>query len=507
MKQLLRNNKLSAYVIFLFCLTLLVRIVLVFYYKSNAGGVDQNVIYGIQRIIAGQPLYQDPTKVPFAIMQYTPLYYSLMAGFCRLLHITTADVQAIYIVTKAFSLLCNLATILLAAAATSAWTRNYRRSLVYALPVIMILTVHYLGRVDSLQLLFFMLTIYLFLRYIRKPGLLLLFASALTTACCILTKQSGILLPLIICFYLAFIMGRWLHAFFYGIVSVACFGGLLYLLINGDLLSFYQNAYLGLKNGFDYSYPITIFTSQFYYDLIPCYFLGFILFGFLYKRTDSVSEANHFLACAMIFSFFFAVITGLKIGSSNNYFTEFLLFLLLLLPGLKDMDFANRRLFRIGKKNVLVSGFAGFCFVVLISSKAIGQFSAVFVERWFKNEKQLYTSGEELRHYFDQELKLKPGQYVYFSTREFLDNIFFGYSIMPNKDVTSQVYLTNPQTIDQSGFIDHMNDGLVSYVVTKSEKEELNINDVELPFVHFDEAKFQKLGKIAGYTVYRFKGN
>lgn len=501
----LKRNYLSVYILFLFCLTLFVRIFLIHFYKSNPAGVDQNVIYGIQRIINHEALYQDPAKVPFAIMQYTPMYYQFMGWLCKCLHIPVSNVQAIYVATRTVSLLCNLLSIVLVALTTNLWLRNLKKALVFALPVIMILTNHYLGRCDSMHLLFFSLSVYLFCGYLTYKHIAPLLLASLFTACCILTKQSGILLPAILCFYLAFILRKWFTAILYGALSVAFFAVLLWWLIGGDFMAFYQNAYLGLKNGFDYTFPLTIFISQFYYDLIPCYVLAFVLFYYFNKYTRDSSDMQRFFGWAMLLSFLFAVVTGLKIGSSNNYFTEMLLFIVLAFPGLIDSPMAQTKLFAIRGKNISLKGYATFCLVALISSKVIGLFSSVFIERWFKEEKKLYTSASQLHNYFMRELKLQPGQYIYFTERHFLDNIFFNQSLLPNKDVASQVYLANPNTIDFSAFTRGMNNGLVKYIVTSEEHPELNMLREELPFVQFDSTVFRKMGSVYGYTIFHYE--
>jgi len=499
-----KRNYLSVYILFLFCLTLFVRIFLIHFYKSNPAGVDQNVVYGIQRVINNEALYQDPAKVPFAIMQYTPIYYQFMGRLCKFLHIPVSNVQAIYVATRTVSLLCNLLSILFVALTTHLWLGNLKKALVFALPVIMILTNHYLGRCDSMHLLFFCISVYLFCRYLRYKNMAPLLLAALFTACCILTKQSGILLPAILCFYLAFILRKWFTAIIYGALSVAFFAVLLWWLIGGDFTAFYQNAYLGLKNGFDYTFPLTIFISQFYYDLIPCYVLAFVLFYYFNKYTRDSSDTQRFFGWAMLLSFLFAVITGLKIGSSNNYFTEMLLFIVLAFPGIIDNGSAQLKLFTIRGKNITLKGYTTFCLVMLISSKVIGLFSSVFIERWFKEEKKLYISASQLHNYFMRELKLQPGQYIYFTERHFLDNIFFNQSLLPNKDVASQVYLANPNTINFSAFTRGMNKGLVKYIVTSEAHPELNMLREELPFVQFDSTVFHKMGSVYGYTIFHY---
>jgi hypothetical protein len=46
-------------------------------------GLERNVVFGVQSILAGLPLYGDPESEPFAVIQYGPFFYHLTALLCR----------------------------------------------------------------------------------------------------------------------------------------------------------------------------------------------------------------------------------------------------------------------------------------------------------------------------------------------------------------------------------------------------------------------------------------
>ena len=92
------------YISGLFTINLILRLVLLGYYNNNFGGIEPNVIYGIQRLLLGQPLYQSPESGTFAIMQYTPLWYYLCSLLARLFNIDYINVQGIYIVSRSTAL-------------------------------------------------------------------------------------------------------------------------------------------------------------------------------------------------------------------------------------------------------------------------------------------------------------------------------------------------------------------------------------------------------------------
>ena len=136
----------------------------------------------------------------------------------------------------------------------------------------------------------------------------------------------------------------------------------------------------------------------------------------------------------------------------------------------------------------------------------MGLVSSIYVERWIRDKKEVYQSEQNLLKHFTNNLALKKGEYVYFSKREFLDNIFIAYSLMPTEDVTGQVYRSNPATFDYSKFIGGMNTGMIKYLVTSADEKAFPAKDEEIPFVLFDEYKFTRLPDAEGYAIYQYNG-
>jgi hypothetical protein len=497
------SNKLLAYVIVLFLLTLLARIVLICYEHPNYGGLDMNVIYGVQRLLAGQPLYQDPSTPSYAIIQYTPLFYECSAAFARLLNIRYDQVAAVYRVTRIAALLCNFGALAIMLGILRCCGLEWKKALIYSLPLLLIVTMEYYTRPDSMHLLFFVAAMYASLRMLKSQNWLWLLAAALFAACSVMSKQSGALAIGIIGFHLFFIRKQFLRAIIFGLMSVLFIAGLIWLTTSGDWLHFYQNAYLGLKNGIGWDWLYTIFISQFYYDLIPCYFLGgMLVYAAFRQRQDPEFQ---FIATGAALSFLFAVITGLKIGSGNNYFTEFIFFVLCGLPLLLRSESKDKQLVKIGKYSLTLGRFGAIAFFILISSKTVGLTSSIFIERWVRNKHEQYMKQEELSRFFKDSLHIRPGQYVYCSEREFMDNLFFGYGLLPTKDVTTQVYRTDPKTFDYAPLIQNLSTGAVQYVVTKDDQKGLNPENEEIPFMHFDDNAFEHLSDVAGYSIYQLK--
>jgi hypothetical protein len=77
----------------------------------DIGGVEPNVIFVIERVVAGYPLYEDPEEPPFSVTQYSPLYYLLTARIVTMLRIDPReDVWRVYAVARSVSFVAWLLT-------------------------------------------------------------------------------------------------------------------------------------------------------------------------------------------------------------------------------------------------------------------------------------------------------------------------------------------------------------------------------------------------------------
>jgi hypothetical protein len=495
-------RKLYSYTLVLFIITLLTRCVLITYYNNNMGGIETNVVYGIQRILLGQPLYRDPAAGTYAVIQYTPLHYYLAAAVAKLVGVEALNVKGIYTLCRILALEFNLLSVAVVAWIISIWGFTRRRSLLFATPVLIILTTHYFLRGDSLHLLFFASAFWAFIRYSRKQQLLNLMMAALLSGACVMSKQSGILVCGIIGLSLLMIHRRYWHLLIYSGVTFLCAAIIAWICIGGAWQEMYQNAYLGLKNGTDLSFLYRIFVSQFFIELVPCYFIGGIV---VYTAVKKISDpVFRIVAVGIGISWLFAVITGLKIGSSNNYFMEFLVMLIIALPFLLESESAKQVLFSLFRYPVTIYRFACFALFVLVTSKTMGLVTAVYIDKSIENNKEQYTRDKALYDYFIHDLHLQHGEKILFTERNFLDNLFIDYAIMPTKDVVSETYLASATTYDYTAFSAGLNNGLVKYMVADAQKKDFNRWHEQLPFLLIDEHKFKWIEDRYGYAIYSF---
>jgi len=493
-------KKLYSYIIVLFLVTLFLRIVLVGYYNNNFGGIESNVVYGIQRILLGQSLYQDPAAGTYAVMQYTPVYYCFTAGIARLIGINGLEVQGIYMLCRILALVCNMLTVIVATMIIRHYRWSWQQSIIYSLPLLLVLTSHYYTRGDSLHLLFFISAIYACTLFLKRNKLPYIFIASMLSAFCFMTKQSGILVIGITVFSLLFMERKYLAALLYT-TSTLIFAYLITLLsIGNNWHGLYQNAWLGLKNGTDFSFLYRIFINQFFMDMVPFYLLGGIMVYFSLKEIKE--KPYKVLATSIIFSWVFAVITGLKHGSSNNYFVEFMVLVIIALPDLFQQTSSKKVLFRPFGNTLTTHRFACIALFILVTSKTTGFVTAVCFDKSIKNMRIEYINEETLYAYFTKGLGIQKGEHILFTERNFLDNIFIEYAIMPTKDVVSETYLANPATFNYSSFIAGMNDGLIKYIVTSKNNKDLNRWNKEIPFMLLDKNRFIWIKDTVGYSIY-----
>jgi ribosomal protein S18 len=491
-------------IVFLFLITLTIRVLLIFFYNSNYGGIDMNVIYGMQQILSGNSLYQNPEAPPYAIMQYTPLFYLLSAGIAQMFSVTADNVQGIYEIARALALICNLLTVWVVSKTIRIQGGDKLSSTLFALPALIILTTHYYVRCDSMHLCFFALAIYALTAWIQSQKSSLLLLMILSTALCIASKQSGVLVAGITGFYLLFLKRSIKYTILYTIGVLICCALILHLSIEGNWILFYQNAVLGLKNGTSTNFLVNMFFSRFFTELIPFYILGGILV-WASVRHATKDKQFQFTGIAIALSFLFAVITGLKIGSSSNYFVEYLLLCFIGIPQLLSHSSAQKVIFQRKGKTYTIKTLTWLAIFILLGSKTMGLFGSIYLEKRMISRPYRYENLQALHRYITDTLRIAPHRYVFSNERGFADNIFYKEALMPTKDVVSQVVLSNPEVYNFQSFISGMNQGLIQYIIAPQDNPELNRFQQEIPFLQFDSSRFVPLEEKYGYLIYAFQ--
>lgn len=434
--------------------TLFLRVRYIPYVCLNTGGYDQNVIYGIVRVLDGEPLYSDPEAPPFAIIQYAPLHTELMALGCRSIGLQANKVQAVYVVTRIVSLLFTLLTCLVL-------YRLCRRLSLSRITAFGIMAFFLAGlpafcymRPDATYMFWFFLHLLAFLPVVRAPrgtaswGMLLW--PALLAAIAVYTKQTGLITLVITGGFLLF-QRRWSELVRYALLS-ALFGisGLYLLHIEGGLEMAYKNIVLGTANGIQPSWMLDVLSSK--YALVG---MGWMVLGVIAARKLMVRNASSesvFIGIAAPIALGWGLLTGLKQGMNVNYFTENYVLSAIAVAWWVERaapapDPWIRRIF------------LGYLPFVALFKTAM-YFSAFEVTHYFRNDPQRYADERSIV----DELEARGAGYVFLTDRGFTE-LFLPYtSLLSQKDI--KVPDTDPPRLDRSELFRMAEDGRLRYLMT-----------------------------------------
>ncbi|WPP48043.1 hypothetical protein [Catalinimonas niigatensis] len=500
-QYLLKNANRISFVLVAGCFltVLILRIYLIFGYQSELGGVESNVIYTILRGVAGYDIYSNPEKPPFSITQYSPLYYYATIGICKVLQITSDQVHEVYVVSRSFSLLCNLIF-----AAICYWILGgvFRiKGILRWLAGIFsfaYLEVESFSRPDSLYNLFVLLTIWIFLSFLqnkeKREGLYFFVVAASFSIVTLFVKQSGIYLPLILLFYILFFLPSWKH-FLLAALVMATTGGLLLWITAGDGLSiFFQNVIGGVNNGISYNWwvkrmLINHLQRENIFDI-----LGLFL-GLWYLVNTKIHE-HRFLGLCALTMFLFANVTGIKIGSAPNYFTEFLAttFILISIFVHQNKGFVQQ-----------IPKIRNHCPLLLLLTFifTLGLRTLFLVHTYPKFSfitYQTYLANQEVANFLKED-GLAADDLVFTTTHryDFLNKLLFRNCAFPQKEIV----VVNPSGVfDYAAFYETIQSGKLKYFIMRQDGlyEEPGVDE---NFLGVDFSSFQLVGVLQGYSIYK----
>ena len=471
--------------ILLFVINLFLRLHIIPFYGVEIGGIEINIIDGIAKILSGKKLYGDPTSPPYDIFQYSPMYYYLVAGLANLLDISSADPQKIFILSRSVALASNLLTFLIIFYIARHFLLSRTNSLLAGIFSFVILTQHYYSRGDSFYCFLFFVSILLFLKYLEKKNSNYLLLCVAASVCCILTKQSGILLPIVITLFL--ILNKDFKAI--GIIAVSFLVlSLIFLIFAGKIggiESIYRNVVLGVKNGMSFYLIESFFNDKYYRQASLWVIIGFYLSFRLFKKSEGIGF--YFILFILFSSLIFAFVTGLKIGASLNYFIE--CFMLTFLAGLIYVNKYEPKIFR--------SIFYVY-FILSIAIKTAELFSAIYISHFRSDQYENYIVERDVCDYMLNKLHLKNSEYVYLNFRGYSELFLQNNSILNQKDVNCMVAIFAKPEIDFTSLLENADAGLITYIIAIGPFEK-----VELLGRYFKN--FQPVKSIGKYTIYRFK--
>ncbi|MBK8226965.1 MAG: DUF2029 domain-containing protein [Flavobacteriales bacterium] len=288
--------------------------------RVDLGGAEINVVYGVQKLVDGRPLYSDPEQPPFEAIQLAPLYHMLVAGAARGSRIDHLDTQGLFYVSRVLALALNVLTAMLVLMLCRKAGASVGLSIALACIGFAMLTEHFYGRSDALSTPL-MLAACLVMAQVDGRSLSWRRSSAVAVlaALATLTKQTAIILPLFIAVH--FMVQRdWRSLARFAIVgagTAVLAMGLLLWMASPDVL--WKNLVVAVRNGIEPSMYRELFDRGVYKYHAGWHAIALLAPMLLVRRGRPIASMFG-LAAGLVFVA--GALGGLKSGSSLNYIVD-----------------------------------------------------------------------------------------------------------------------------------------------------------------------------------------
>jgi len=429
------------------------RVFMVPQYRTELGGVEHNSVHAIQKLLLDIPLYQDPEKLPFDVIQYTPAYFVVCAAVGKVTGISGEDARSVFLLSRLIALTLTLLTCwvvhrICKENGAETWSAALATGLVFCS-----YTEHFYSRPDALQSFASLTAVLFFTRWIRAPLWKFLAACAGFAVLGFFAKQSGGLMIGVPALYL--LLTRNWKAF--GLYSAATLfflvAGLALILLGTTPWFLWQNTVQGLANGYSTMMWGELFEPATYKYFIGWHILALVL---LLQGFRGNGPILRFFALAVPLAVAFGLLTGLKSGSRLNYLHE----------GLTLTFLGTAILLGSGKsfrwKNF--TGWAFACYGLIFMA-----FRTKSVENWAHVDDPdtarvaEYQADIAVRDVLLNELDLRPNEHIFVTYRDYLDHLLVQQSIMRQHDI---VKFSKDRLYNYAAFHKAMRDGTVRFVVT-----------------------------------------
>lgn len=498
LQKILSNRNINMFAFLVFGIYLIYRVVLIFYPHPDAGGVENNVIWFIQRLLDGHHLYTDPESSPYSIAQYSPLYYYITVGIGKIAGISPDDVLSVFRLSRTVSLIFNLAYIgVIILIVKNVFSASLLKGFLAAVFAFIFLEITSYSRPDSLELLLFFLSIYCTGRWLNKKesgeksGGFFIW-SIVFAVLALFSKQSSVMLPLIMLVWL--IRKKWFKES--GVYLLLYFSllaaGLFLVHYESGLKALYQNTILGINNGVSpywfFNHIVTDFYQEFGLLWVPV--LVMVLLLLKKERNDRYL----FLSIALLLIFISSNLFAVKWGSSPGYFTEWCGLVFIGIAVLDNSVMAAVKLIHPQFGSFVIA----FVLIVKMSLIVYPMLEKVRPE----GRRQMwagYKMEQELAGLIKTKLGNDSGHKVFnnlYSPASWLNNLLFRQTVLPQYEVV--IFGTwKRKVFDYDRFRKEMQDGTVQYILGGPTGEPLLFSEL-----HF--TKFMLQDSLYGYRIYHY---
>lgn len=494
---------------------LLMRVLIIFSKGNDISGVEQSVVYSTQVLLNNGKLYLSPGDVPFSATQYTPLYYYLCGLTAKITSTNSDNIQALYTIGRSWNLIFNLLTAFFVykiGFSLLSLSRN-KSYLLFFLSFAFALSHNFAVRSDSLQDLFGVISIYVFLRYLLKndntmQSNLLLILTVFVTALSVFSKQSGI--QLIIMFTgFCFLQKDWKSVLKLIVSTVIIYGAFLYL-FNAIYPAFFENVVGGISNGAAIDSLIYVFRKGLFV-LIILPLIGITVYLALKFNSAFKGGLKERYMCVLTAgSLIFASATALKMGSTAQYYVLFInLSLLYIYYMLSMTDKKDQHAVMYNRLKVLFYSYLPFAILLCVA------YNVKLILTFDHNpaiENQRFAAiktAEFIKQ--DMAVNHSDGKFIFTNltndytipSRQRLNNIFYKNCVVPQLDIF-ETSKGKSSVLGYSRLENMISNGEVAYIIESDPIQRFVLLD-KLPEIK--RTKFKLIKNIDGYLIYKFSPN
>lgn len=432
----------------LFAITIALRIVLLKSYLPDLTVGEDNNVWNIQQVLLGKSIYTDPSKLPFEIFQYTPLFQLPVIFLAKVFSFVPGeDVYSFFVLSRSLSLLYNLGSAL---TVFLLLRKRFNVALNLALfasffSLALISRDCFTLRPNALFQLFFLLAIYWIILSLQTRKFRDQLVAALFISLCIFTKQSGIQLIITLGgFLLLFEKFTFSIKFFGTVIGAFIIFALGFWGIFGDV--FFANTIGGISLPMNYLVAYQVFDFVFFRNSVL--FISAVLIALYWVIRQNKSDFSA-VGIFTLGTLIFAMGTSLKVGSGIGYYDETII-MCLITVAIGSHHFMNRHASISRNKGSMVAiAFLALYFPMLLSNQFFHQYS------------RNISSAHEVKYHEDKiiaaQLKknLAPDAKL-FTPHKNIKNFLIEESILPNTEFygVSKIDFSESKKLSEEGKIE-----------------------------------------------------
>lgn len=449
-------------------------------------GMDMNVVFGVQQILLGHPLYQRPDIIPYAITQYSPIYYYLVALSSRLTGVGAGNVLAVSAIARAVSTGIAAALISICYLFLRRRCGALSREAFVSVAFILCGTAnwYFAVRPDGLATL---LTITaFFLVTSERLNLTRLFAVAMLTVSAVLAKQTGVFAATAIIAFFSF-RREWKNlGLFLVMLAVMAVLGVGLLLLTGPAIR--ANIIDGVNNGISWRSALMMAYRPTYYWFAPLLACAFAAVPHLFRVRATGGRTANILGISLVLSLVMSVVSALKRGSAENYFNELVILSVFafVMSYLSNKE-VRAQFITMPQLTAAFSIYLGTFFLI----RAGHQVYTTYLYHRISPETRL-TSQLPPANYV--RTHITPGRYA-LGFAVGLSNAFPEGMIAPEKDLADAAQ--RRELVDYTNFANDLRSGRIQYAVFRND-------EVPKSFLRLSLSSFKPVRKFRYYTVYEF---